>query len=760
MERFIRWKCVNFVRMKTIIRVLIVALLTLVTLGNPLKAQYKVATGIAVIEQGSTLKNPWVGGFNAPIFSVIDLNGDGVKDLFVFDREGNRISTYINNGTSGQVDYVFAPEFEKAFPEGMSDFAMLVDYDNDGKEDIFTYSVMVGGMKVYRNDYTPGNGLSFTETYPIVNSKYGSFIANLYVARVNLPGIIDVDGDCDLDVLTFPVLGNYVEYHRNRAWDLYGRCDTLVFEVEQNCWGNFGLSGFSNTAVLNAGCRLANPAPPVPVDPSTIDDAAHGLHSGSCMLITDIDGDGDKDFFNGDMLGTNILEVINGGNATQANMVSQDSLFPVYDTPVNLFIFPGPYYFDVNNDGNKDFVVAPCISGPAENFDNVWYYRNTTNNLSNVFQFQFDRLFVDEMIEVGAGAMPQFVDVDTDGLTDMLIGNYGYYSAVLPFKSGLAWYRNTGTLSNPQFTLQTRDLGGFQSLGLLSLAPTIGDLDNDGDNDLIMGNADGYLIYYRNMAGAGNPPVYSLFQPSMTDNNGNVIDVGQNSTPQMIDVNRDGRIDLLIGERNGNLNYYQNIGSATAHSLISVNSGFGGINVTNYMNLYGYSYPHLYDSAGIYRMLVGSTHGYLYQFDNIDNNLTGTFTLTDSIAYGIIESANAAASVADINGNGYFEVLIGNNAGGVTLYVHDSTTALPEIKQTLNVTLYPNPATDYVVVGFGTSPPVARIISLSDVTGRRIEEKNLLAGSAYFDVSTLPSGVYLIRVIEGDQVLTRKLVLK
>ena len=44
---------------------------------------------------GDTLKNPWAGGFNSVQFSEIDLNLDGIKDLFVFDRTGNRISTFI-----------------------------------------------------------------------------------------------------------------------------------------------------------------------------------------------------------------------------------------------------------------------------------------------------------------------------------------------------------------------------------------------------------------------------------------------------------------------------------------------------------------------------------------------------------------------------------------------------------------------------------------------------------------------------------------
>src|SRR4051812_36435834 len=51
----------------------------------------------------------WAGGFNSTQFSEIDLNQDGIMDLFAFDRAGNKIITFINSGIPNQVSYVFAP---------------------------------------------------------------------------------------------------------------------------------------------------------------------------------------------------------------------------------------------------------------------------------------------------------------------------------------------------------------------------------------------------------------------------------------------------------------------------------------------------------------------------------------------------------------------------------------------------------------------------------------------------------------------------
>ena len=42
---------------------------------------------VAVSDGNEELKNPWAGGLNSPQFSQIDLNGDGIKDLVLFERD-------------------------------------------------------------------------------------------------------------------------------------------------------------------------------------------------------------------------------------------------------------------------------------------------------------------------------------------------------------------------------------------------------------------------------------------------------------------------------------------------------------------------------------------------------------------------------------------------------------------------------------------------------------------------------------------------
>ena len=106
---------------------------------------------IVVLEtNGDTLKNPWAGGFNSVQFSEIDMNLDGIMDLFVFDRTGNRISTFINAGTPNQVTYKHDPSYVQKFPQNLTSWALLRDYNCDGKKDAF-YSASGGVMSVSKN---------------------------------------------------------------------------------------------------------------------------------------------------------------------------------------------------------------------------------------------------------------------------------------------------------------------------------------------------------------------------------------------------------------------------------------------------------------------------------------------------------------------------------------------------------------------------------------------------------------------------------
>ena len=96
-----------------------------------------------------TLALAWAGGLNSPQFSQIDLNGDGLKDLFVFERNFyGMVKTFINQGVEGEAAYRYDPFYRSGFPQ-MSNWALLADYNCDGREDLFTdvpFGLAVAGL--------------------------------------------------------------------------------------------------------------------------------------------------------------------------------------------------------------------------------------------------------------------------------------------------------------------------------------------------------------------------------------------------------------------------------------------------------------------------------------------------------------------------------------------------------------------------------------------------------------------------------------
>ena len=330
---------------------------------------------IKVLENNDTLINPFASGLNSPIFAEIDLDGNGIKDLIVFEKSTARVLTFLNYGTSGQIDYHFAPEYVSKIPK-LEEWVRSYDYDCDGDFDLFTYTVSYtynvngeGATRVYRNDYSASTGLVFTQVTNELLTTNNNILKLIPSSPVNLPALVDVDGDSDMDILTFSLSANFVEYHKNYSMDSTGVCSGFLFHLDPFCWGQFKLSGVENKAILNSTCL------------NIPDNTSH--HSGSVLTAFDQSCDGDIDVINGDILGTNLLYLENTGTTTTAYISYQDSLFPSYNLPVAFQNLPGAYYFDGDNDGNKDMIVSGFL--PGEDFNNVLFYKNTTDNCKILF---------------------------------------------------------------------------------------------------------------------------------------------------------------------------------------------------------------------------------------------------------------------------------------------------------------------------------------------------------------------------------------
>ena len=91
-------------------------------------------------------ENAFTGGLNSPQFNTIDINRNGLSDLIVFDRDGDKLNVFIRD-PDNHSKFIFAPQYNDVFPE-ITGWMMLVDYNNDGIEDLFkSYS---GGIEVWK----------------------------------------------------------------------------------------------------------------------------------------------------------------------------------------------------------------------------------------------------------------------------------------------------------------------------------------------------------------------------------------------------------------------------------------------------------------------------------------------------------------------------------------------------------------------------------------------------------------------------------
>ncbi|MEM1215698.1 MAG: T9SS type A sorting domain-containing protein [Bacteroidota bacterium] len=710
----------------------------------------------------------FAGGLNSPQFSIVDLNRDGRYDFFLFDRSGDVPMAYTRVGDGS---FRLRNDWLQHFPP-LEDWVLLRDYNQDGAMDIFCYNdFAASGVQIWRGYYGSDNLLHFDRVtfdneldIPFFATPSGGE-TQIYISDIDYPAIQDIDCDGDLDILTFNIGGGFIEFFKNQSIENGHGLDSLQFTLEDDCYGGIYEAGISEFLTLSAGpgeCAGGGPDP--------LDDEVDNRHIGSTLLLFDNDGDNDMDLVLGDLSFPYLNLSTNANGCAQAWMNEQDAYFPSYDITAELPIFPAAYYLDINNDGIRDLIAAPNLTSNGVDHENVWYYVNNGADNNPDFNLEQRDLLVGEMIDLGTRSHPALLDYDADGLMDIVVGNQSFYELFGVKNTRLYLYRNVGTPTVPAFELVDDDFmdmnqfsQGLDFVGTFGLAPTFGDLDGDGDLDAVIGDIDGKLFFAENTAGPNQPVNFQTAVYEWQD-----IDVGKSATPQIIDLNRDGLPDLVIGEKNGNLNYFQNQGTSGTPVFVADEEAspnqrrLGDVDTRIPGFSTGYSAPWFVDFNGEYQLYVATQFGTVEVYTDIDGNLgdESTFTRIEDVAV-VSEGAHLQIRMHDWNGDGLYEFLFGNERGGLSML--SSTLTVDGVVDTDEVLasspalrLYPNPTREQIWVEIPAARPTT--LQLFNLQGQLVLETMTDRQRESIELTHLPTGTYFLIVQQDGQRLVERVV--
>jgi hypothetical protein len=384
---------------------------------------------------------------------LIDYDGDGWLDVFVAqgcplprDSEQRRYTArlYRNNrdGTFADVTEAAGVGFN-GYGQGIA----VGDYDGDGRDDLYVSAFGAGAL--YRND-GDGTFTDTTERAGVAGSGWGTSCA-----------FADLDADGDLDLYVAHYLADTVDDQGrptvscNALPGSLGYCPPLAFASEPDAlYRNNGDGTFSDVS-REAGVTIP---------------AGNGLG----VAIADWDDDGRLDLFVANDQTPNAL-FRNLGGLRFEEVATMWGL--AYNESGSLRAGMGVAVGDYDADGRIDLLVTNFYE------EGSTLYRNAAPGRF-VVETSRARLLAPSRSKLGFGA--GFLDVDNDGALDLFVAN-GHVNDVrpigIPYAMAPQLFLGAG---RGRFAEMTPRAGPYFQADWLGRGAAFGDLDNDGDTDIVV----------------------------------------------------------------------------------------------------------------------------------------------------------------------------------------------------------------------------------------------------------------------------------
>jgi predicted NUDIX family NTP pyrophosphohydrolase len=429
------------------------------------------ASGISWVHENAMSDARYLPETMGPGVAFFDYDNDGWMDIFMVNSGAadfytpprplkNALYKNNRNGTFTDVTDKAGVAGGKAFGMGCA----IADYDNDGYADILVTAY--GRCTLYRNN---GDG-----TFSDVTDKAGLAAPGWTTSAV----WFDYDNDGKLDLF----LCSFVQYSANN--DVFcgdnklGRrfyCIPRVFKPTPSLlFHNNGDGTFKEV--------------------SGATDIQRALGKALGVVATDINADGQMDLFVANDTVQNFLFMNRGkGKWDEIGLVAEVA-FSANGTPRSGM---GVDAADFNGDGRQDLFVA--------NVDQEMFslYRNDGNDF---FSDVAGPHGVAQATRLLSGWGLKFFDHDNDGLVDLLLAN-GHpddmiekYSQQVRYKEPLLFFRNDGM----KLTNVSKEAGPVFQKTFPARGLSVGDYNNDGRVDVLIGNNGGAPVLLKNNGGQGN----------------------------------------------------------------------------------------------------------------------------------------------------------------------------------------------------------------------------------------------------------------